>query len=164
MTDNEVKAMGLYISELARRVGLNPKTIRYYEEIGLLPKAERTQSGYRLYGLEDAKRLEFVRKAQVLGLSLHEIQEIIQIREQGQLPCKHVRELLTRKLEELEAHLREMRVFRQELAHYLAELGDRAQNSKEVVICPHIEGYPGRAIKERSRQMLRAERKYRRSD
>jgi DNA-binding transcriptional MerR regulator len=84
-------AGGLYIGELARRVRLNPKTIRYYEEIGLFPEPERTASNYRIYRPEDLRTLEFIQKAQALGLSLGEIKEILRIRESGQLPCQHVR-------------------------------------------------------------------------
>lgn len=133
----------LYIGDLAKRVGINPKTIRYYEEIGLLPPAPRTDTNYRVYRPEDVTRLEFIKKAQVLGLSLAEIKEILQIRESGRLPCEHVRTLLQRKLRELEEHLVRMRAFRRELAEYLEELEDRSQSGREEAICPHIEGFPG---------------------
>ncbi|MFQ5796489.1 MAG: MerR family transcriptional regulator [Candidatus Bipolaricaulia bacterium] len=136
-------SQSLYIGELAKRVDLNPKTIRYYEEVGLLPRAKRTASGYRVYRPEDAERLKFIRKAQRLGLSLGEIREIIEIRERGQLPCGHVRRLLVRKLEELDRHIEEMVSFRRDLERYVAELEQRAQDPNEVVICPHIEGYKG---------------------
>lgn len=135
----------LYIGELAKRVGLNPKTIRYYEEVGLLPPAPRTDSNYRVYRPEDVRRLEFIKKAQVLGLSLAEIKEILEIRESGRLPCEHVRALLTQKLQELDRHLAQMRAFREELATYLQELEDRARSGQEETICPHIERFPGSA-------------------
>ncbi len=133
----------LYIGELAKRVGVNPKTIRYYEQIGLLPGPERTAANYRVYRPEDVKRLEFIKKAQVLGLSLREIKGILQIRESGQLPCEHVRALLTHKLEELDRHIAQMKAFREELAQYLKELEDRSQSGQEEAICPHIEGFSG---------------------
>ncbi|MFQ5794784.1 MAG: heavy metal-responsive transcriptional regulator [Candidatus Bipolaricaulia bacterium] len=140
-------AQALYIGQLAERVGLNPKTIRYYEDIGLFPRPERTASGYRVYRPEDAERLKFIRKAQLLGLSLGEIREIIGIRERGQLPCGHVRQLLVRKLEELDRHIEEMISFQRDLKQYVAELEERAHDPNEVVICPHIEGYTGRTLK-----------------
>ncbi len=133
----------LYIGELAKRVGVNPKTIRYYEEIGLLPGPERTTLNYRVYRPDDARRLEFIKKAQVLGLSLAEIREILSIRESGWLPCEHVRALLTHKLEELDRHITQMKAFRRELAQYLTELEERSYAGKEEAICPHIEGFPG---------------------
>ncbi|MFQ5796071.1 MAG: heavy metal-responsive transcriptional regulator [Candidatus Bipolaricaulia bacterium] len=136
-------SQALYIGKLAERVGLNPKTIRYYEEIGLLPEPERTNSGYRVYRSEDAERLKFIRKAKALGLSLDEVREIIEIRERGQLPCRHVRQLLAHKLKELEEHIDELIAFRDDLRSYVAELEERAQDPDEEAICPHIEGYSG---------------------
>jgi DNA-binding transcriptional MerR regulator len=133
----------LYIGELAKRVGINPKTIRYYEGIGLLPPAPRTDTNYRIYRPEDVKRLEFIKKAQVLGLSLAEIKEILEIRESGRIPCEHVQALLTHKLVELDRHIAQMRSFRRELAEYLAELEARSHTGREEAICPHIEGFPG---------------------
>jgi len=67
----------LTIGELARDVGLNPPTIRYYEEIGLIPEAPRSESGYRLYSEEDARRLKFIQRAKMLSLSLEEIKEMV---------------------------------------------------------------------------------------
>jgi DNA-binding transcriptional MerR regulator len=61
------------IGELAKKTGINPKTIRYYEGIGLLPPAPRAESGYRRYVDTDAKRIEFIRSAQALGIALKEI-------------------------------------------------------------------------------------------
>jgi DNA-binding transcriptional MerR regulator len=72
---------GMRIGELATRFGLNPKTIRYYEEIGLLPRAERSDSGYRLYDEHDVERLGFIRRAKTLGLSLDEIRDILSVQE-----------------------------------------------------------------------------------
>jgi len=60
----------MQLGELGKRTGVNPKTIRYYEEIGLLPAPARTPSGYRQYTAEDAGRLEFIRSAKALGVAL----------------------------------------------------------------------------------------------
>ena len=67
------------IGELARRAGVNIDTVRYYERQGLLPKAERLASGYRVYTEEDAKRLRFVRRAKALGFTLLEIRELLEL-------------------------------------------------------------------------------------
>jgi len=61
---------GMRIGELAARFGLNPKTIRYYEEIGLLKRAGRSESGYRLYGKPDVERLGFIRRAKTVCRSM----------------------------------------------------------------------------------------------
>ena len=61
------------IGQLANEVGLNPKTLRYYEQIGLLPAPQRSPSGYRLYTAADRERLDFIAKAKAIGLTLEEI-------------------------------------------------------------------------------------------
>lgn len=68
---------GLTIGDLAKELHINPKTIRYYEEMGILPKAQRSESGYRLYSKDDIERLQLVKRAKLIGLSLTEIKEIV---------------------------------------------------------------------------------------
>ena len=85
---------GMRIGELAARFGLNPKTIRYYEEIGLLKRADRTESGYRLYTRQDVERLGFIRRAKMLGLSLDEIRDILSVQQKGSPPCSQVLDAL----------------------------------------------------------------------
>ncbi len=60
----------MFIGELAKRTGINPKTIRYYEEVRVLPPASRLPSRYRQYGEEDVERLEFIQNAKALGVTL----------------------------------------------------------------------------------------------
>lgn len=103
------------IGELADAVGMRPKTIRYYEEIGLLPPPRRTSSGYRVYDADDRERLRFIARAKALGLTLGEIGEILRLRRDGCQPCDRVTELLDRKLEALEAQLRLLEAFRSDL-------------------------------------------------
>jgi DNA-binding transcriptional MerR regulator len=68
------------IGKLARQANVNPRTLRYYERIGLLAPSTRTAAGYRLYTDHDATRLTFIRRAQALGLSLTEIAAVIDAR------------------------------------------------------------------------------------
>jgi DNA-binding transcriptional MerR regulator len=103
------------IGELAEQTGVNPKTVRYYESIGLLPQPERLRSGYRDYGEEDLERLRFVKTAQRLGLSLSEISEILSFRERGERPCEYVLDVLDRRLADLDRRLAEMAELRDEL-------------------------------------------------
>ncbi|WP_328647161.1 MerR family transcriptional regulator [Amycolatopsis sp. NBC_00348] len=79
----------LRISQLAARTGVPATTLRFYETAGLLP-AERTGSGYRVYGEDAVARLEFISSAKVLGLPLEEIRELLGVWEQG--VCAAVRE------------------------------------------------------------------------
>lgn len=105
----------LRIGQLAGQLGLNPKTIRYYEAVGLLPEPERTDSGYRQYDAADLERLRFIVKAKAIGLTLAEIGEILVLRREGEPPCRHVLELVDQKLEGVERQVRALEDFRQEL-------------------------------------------------
>src|SRR5918912_229296 len=105
----------LRISQLASEFGLNPKTIRYYEEIGLLSAPKRSVAGYRLYGSSDRERLAFIQKAKAIGLSLTEIRELLTLRSKGEQPCEHVVELLAQKLMAVDSQLRALEAFRAEL-------------------------------------------------
>jgi DNA-binding transcriptional MerR regulator len=105
----------LRIGELAAELGVNPKTIRYYEDIGVLPQPPRTPAGYRMYASADRERLGFILKARAIGLTLEEIADILQLRNQGQQPCGHVLALLERKVGTIDRQLRALRDVRDEL-------------------------------------------------
>lgn len=105
----------MYIGELTRRTGIPTKTIRYYEEIGILPKVSRTPSGYRDYAEDAVDRLDFIKKAKDLGLTLADIREIFDVRDHGASPCPYVVHLLDRKIEELTRRISGMRTLRDEL-------------------------------------------------
>jgi len=109
----------MLIGELAERAGVNPKTIRFYEDVGVLPPPERTSAGYRRYGPEDLDRLAFVRRAQQLDLRLEEIAEILALRDRGQAPCDLVRQVAERRLAEVEARIVELHRIRDELRDLL---------------------------------------------
>jgi DNA-binding transcriptional MerR regulator len=103
------------IGQLAERLGITTKAIRFYESIGLLPEPSRSPSGYRSYEEPDADRLTFIKTAQRLGLSLDEIKEIIAFRDRGERPCGYVGEILDRQVADLDRRIREMRDLRDEL-------------------------------------------------
>ena len=112
------------IGELARSTRVPTKTIRYYEEIGVLPQPERSPNGYRDYPEEAVDRLNFVRDAQATGLTLTEIASILDLRSHGEATCHHVIDLLERHLTALDRHLR---ILRQTRRHLVA-LTDRARS------------------------------------
>lgn len=103
------------IGELAHRVGVNPKTVRFYEETGLLPEAVRRPSGYRDYGEEDVARLAFIRSAQRLGFNLSQISEILAFKERGERPCDFVLSVLDSQLTDIDRRLGELVALRAEL-------------------------------------------------
>lgn len=127
------------IGELAAATGVPARTIRYYESIGLLPPPARTPAGYRLYGPADRERLRFIRTARDLGLSLAEIRAVLDLRDGGQPPCTHVRELLNREIAAIDARLRALTARRRELVR----LRDTAVAPADVhtACCPIIEGH-----------------------
>lgn len=103
------------IGELAERVGVNPKTIRFYEERRLLPDPARLASGYRDYGPEDEQRLAFIKAAQRLGLSLADIAEILAFKERGERPCAYVLSVLDAQVADVDRRLGELVALRAEL-------------------------------------------------
>ncbi|MEW6473993.1 MAG: heavy metal-responsive transcriptional regulator [Actinomycetota bacterium] len=111
------------IGELARQSGLSTKTIRYYEQIGLLSAPVRTASGYRDYDDSALERLAFVRAAQAVGLSLGEIRGILALRDDGETPCGHVLDLLRARSAELDRRIAELRRLRDELGHLVERAG-----------------------------------------
>jgi DNA-binding transcriptional MerR regulator len=103
------------IGELAARAGVNPKTIRFYEERRLLPQPARRASGYREYDEGDIARLTFVKAAQRLGLSLDEIGEVLAFKERGERPCDYVLGLLDRQVADIDGRLTELARLRSDL-------------------------------------------------
>lgn len=103
------------IGELAQRSGVEPTTIRYYEQIGLMPPPARRESGYREYGEEAAARLGFIRAAQSIGLTLGEIRETLAFRDRGEAPCRHVAALIERHAAQLRQRISALEAMRREL-------------------------------------------------
>lgn len=125
------------IGELARRVGVDPRTIRYYESIGVLPEPARAPSGYRDYDEEDVERLRFIRAAQGLGLRLNDIAEVMAFRERGERPCDFVLEVVRREIEQLNRRMREMRTLKRELEDLVAR-ADQRRVGEGAKYCPLI--------------------------
>jgi len=138
MAQRAVRRSGLRIGELAAQFGLNPRTIRYYEALGLLPPPRRTPSGYRVYGEADVARLRFVLRAKAVGLRLGEIGEVLRIQENGQLPCDHVRRWIDRKLAEVDRQLAALRSFRTDLLE-LRKHASRRRSGRVRGVCPILE-------------------------
>lgn len=113
---------GLRVAELARLVGVNPDTIRYYERAGLLAAPPRTSSGYRLYPPAAADRVRFVQGCQRLGLRLREIAELLEVRDTGVCPCEPAEDLLRRRITELDAEVARLSALRGELARMVEAL------------------------------------------
>lgn len=122
------------IGELAHLSGTSAKTIRFYEQAGVLPAPDRTPSGYRDYGAEFVGRLDFVRRAQAAGLSLREVRQVVTIADQGDAPCEHVVGVLTDRLDQVRATLAELSALESHLTALL-EHARVAEPASEAGVC-----------------------------
>jgi DNA-binding transcriptional MerR regulator len=104
------------IGELAQRTGATTKAIRYYESLGLLPQPDRTASDYRDYGLDAIERVRFIKDAQAGGLTLTEIQSLVELKTAGQATCEHTIDLLHRHLADIDTQIRQLEAARSSLA------------------------------------------------
>jgi len=105
----------MLIGELADTAGLPSQTIRFYERSGLLPEPVRRANGYRIYDESTLTRLNFIRTAKAAGLTLAEIGSIIDLRDDGNVPCTHVARLLDTKLADVRNRIRSLAVLEAEL-------------------------------------------------
>ncbi len=140
------------IGQVAAISGLTIKTIRYYEDIGLLePSVERSQSGYRLFEESVLSRLTFIKRAKSLGLSLQEIGGILSIRDQGELPCRDVKQKLTSKVQEITSQIEALEKLKAELQEILQHWQEypSTNNNTSQSICPNIQTQKSRNGKQR---------------
>lgn len=111
------------IGELAAASGCHLETIRYYERIGLLPRPDRTESGYRRYTPGDARRVRFIANGRDLGFSLEEIRSLLALAEDPALSCSDVDTLARRHLGEIRQRIDELRQMALELERTIAGCG-----------------------------------------
>ena len=132
----------VFIGTLAERTGVPADTIRYWEKEGVLPRPERSEAGYRLYGEAAGERVRFIRQAQALGLRLDEIAEVLAlVEERGIEPCAHVEAQLRERLSEVRGRIRGLEELRQRL--YAALERAEAAGENEDCRCRIIEGGDG---------------------
>ncbi len=137
MSDRQGRA--LRIGDVAAAAGLTPDAVRYYERLGLLPKAARTEGRFRLYPPETVARLHFIRQAKGLGLELHEIRELLAPAVGRRRDhCQRVRAILARHLDDVDRRLEELNAFRRTLRAALDDCG-RALRVNEDIGCPVVD-------------------------
>jgi DNA-binding transcriptional MerR regulator len=115
---------------LAKAVGVSTDTIRHYERLGVLPRASRTASGYRVYPATAVERVLVVRKALRIGFSLSELAEVLRARDSGGAPCRRVYELAQEKLERISNDIRALRQTENYLKKVLADWEKRLHKAK----------------------------------
>ncbi len=129
------------IGEASKKSGVPIDTIRYYESLGLLEKPVRSEGGFRLYSIEAIEKLCFIKKAQSFGLTLSDIQRIMQESKHGlKSCCGFVGELFKKKLDELETKMRQLRRTKQNLKSLMKSwIPLKEAKKKTFVVCPQIE-------------------------
>ena len=118
----------LSIGQICARSGLSPRTVRYYEELGLLPGVRRRAGGRRVYGADELERLRFIQRLQLLGLPLAEIRELNDVHAiAGSTASMLARldELLARRLAELDARIGDLAGLRDQIEKYRARIASR---------------------------------------
>ena len=127
------------IGQLAREAGINLETVRYYERRGLLPKPPRTSSGYRLFPMDAAQRLRFIKRAKDLGFSLAEIQELLALRVSRRTSSAEVRKRAEAKIGDIEGKIRSLESMR----NSLRKLTNACEGCGPISECPIIESLEG---------------------
>ena len=124
----------LPIGALSKRSGVNIETIRYYERIKLLPAPPRTASGRRAYRFHEVRILAFIRRSRELGFSLDEIRALLRLGGPEKAPCREVREIAARHLEDIRAKLRDLKKLERLLAKTIARC-----SGKIALDCPLLD-------------------------
>ena len=119
----------LHSGGLAKAAGVSPDTIRHYEKIGVLPRASRTESGYRVYPGNSVDRVLVVRRALRIGFTLAELAEVLKARDAGGAPCHRVYKLAQGKLKGITADIEALK----QTQRYLRQvLGDWDQRMRQT--------------------------------
>lgn len=134
---------GKFIGAAAREFGLNPRTLRYYEAVHLLPPPTRSGGGYRIYDEEMVRRLGFIIKAKSLGLTLKEIRQIVMLGGSDRIPCDSVQEILREHVRRIDHQVAQLGTLKTDLQTALARCQRNLENdggvTRQKTLCPVIE-------------------------
>ena len=130
---------GMRIGQFAELTGVDARTIRYYESVGLLPEPDRTESNYRSYDQDDAERVAFIRAARTLGLGIDEIREVLAFQERGEAPCAYVRRVINSKAHEVDHQIEELERLRKELRRLSRLARNLPDPSADAGVCHILE-------------------------
>ena len=125
--------------QLAKRANVNVETIRYYERRGIIPEPPRRESGYRQYPDDAVARIQFVKRAQELGFTLKEIQELLNLRVDPETPCAVVKNRADLKIMDIEEKLRSLKRIKKALNQLAASCSGRGP----VGDCPILQALGG---------------------
>ena len=127
--------MSMKIGDIAKRSGFSEKTLRYYEEEGILLPASRTPRGYRLYEESALRILDFVRRSKRFGFTLAEIREVLESYRAGGGACRAVQRLIDQKLNDLTQRIAELQQLRGDLKG-LKRIAQTPKKIKGSWVCP----------------------------
>jgi len=119
------------IAQVCQKIGISPRTVRYYEELGLLPGVRRRNSGRRVYGPDEIERLRFIQRLKQMGLSLQEIGDlnaVYAIRGSTQAMLEKLRELLCQHLHDVDAKIKDLQTLQSEMTNYLGRVDRRIKD------------------------------------
>jgi MerR family mercuric resistance operon transcriptional regulator len=131
----ELIMRGLTIGEVARQAGVNLQTIRFYERRGILEEPPRRPSGYREFDPETVRLIRFIKRAQALGFTLREVQELLRLRDDQSASCADVRTTARAKMEDIDRRIESLRAMRKALG----VLVDTCRSNASVRKCPILE-------------------------
>lgn len=115
--------IGMTIGQMAKATGTAVETVRYYEKIGLLPKAARTAGNYRSYGNSEVARLSFIRRARDLGFSLDQVRTLLSLADDHDRPCGEVDGLARQHLDDVDEKISDLTALRNELSNLIDQCG-----------------------------------------
>lgn len=127
------------IGDAAKAIGVSAKAIRIWEAKGLLPPAERTEAGYRLFSEHDIAILRFILRARTLGLTLAEIKDILDLHRHGNPPCDQVTALLDKHIRDIDRAVAHLRALRTALAAALQTARNDQRRGQTATVCRIIE-------------------------
>lgn len=131
----------MHIGEASRATGVPSKTLRYYEDLGLV-RPGRTESGYRLYDPGELGRVRFIVRAKQLGFKLNEIADVLNLRENDTEPCDHVASLIETRLADIEIRIRDLTDLRAELSTVRDSFAGASAGPCTGTVCHLIEVAP----------------------
>ena len=126
----------LTIGQVAKKAGVNVMTVRYYERRGIIPVPPRLSSGYRQYPPETVTRINFIKRAQVLGFSLKEISELLSLRVRDDDSCADIKKRAEKKIAEIKEKIKSLKNMEKVLSKLTAACETRTPTSRE---CPILE-------------------------
>lgn len=126
----------LRIGQVALQSGIPIKTLRYYDELGLLRSPTRSTGGFRLFSTEVFERLSLIKGAQSLGLNLQEIKELLQICEQRECPCEATRQKLESLMQSIDRRIDQLQFLEAQIERLIAEWNQRPDSSQSTIYLP----------------------------